>query len=132
MLDRHLLNRIPPRASGTQVTRCRIASIGRESRNGPSSRCWIDEEQGLSVFDGFRAFRQHLYDAAVDFGLNLVHQFHGLHDAQHLPLFHEIALIHVRIGVGRRRAVEGADNRRGDGHEVGRVLHLLAPLGLHG
>ena len=54
-------------------------------------------------------------------GLDLVHQLHRLDDADHLALAHLLAHVDEGGRLGRGRAVEGADEGRGDEQRV-RVL----------
>ena len=56
-------------------------------------------------------------DQAFDYfaggvSLDLVHQLHGLDNADDLPFLNAVAGRDERSGAGRGRAVEGADNRR--------------------
>jgi hypothetical protein len=45
-----------------------------------------------------------------DLGLDLVHELHGLNDADHLPDVDVLTRLDERRRIGRRRAVEGADH----------------------
>src|SRR5215208_2659038 len=70
----------------------------------------VNQEQRLAILDGLRALRQNFYDAPVDFRLNLVHELHGFHDTQDLSFFDQVTFLHIRVGVWRRRPIEGADD----------------------
>src|SRR5713101_8869212 len=74
---------------------------------GPSDG--LEPEKLLSVFDRASVLDQRLQQASRLLGLDLVHQLHRLHDAEHLPLLHHLAHLHERRVVRRGGAVEGAD-----------------------
>src|SRR5690242_7442377 len=79
-----------------------------EYRSGRRRR--VDQEERLSILDWFRALRQNLVDATIHLRFDFIHELHRFDDAQHLPLFHEIALIDVGVGIGRRRPVKRSNN----------------------
>src|SRR5262245_44475658 len=60
----------------------------------------IDEEQGLPVLDGLTVLDEDLLDAACHLRVDLVHELHGLDDANDLALFDEVSLVHERGHVG--------------------------------
>src|SRR5471030_1559716 len=43
----------------------------------------FDFEEALAVFNGLAIFDENLEDSAFGLGLNLIHDFHGLDDADH-------------------------------------------------
>src|SRR5512134_1986780 len=73
----------------------------------------LDDEERLAVFHGLTVFHQDLDDLAGLLGLDFVHELHGLYDAEHLPLFHQVAYLNVGRFVRRTRPVERADDGRG-------------------
>ena len=68
-------------------------------------------EQALAVFDRLSVLREDLDDRAADIGLDLVHQLHGLDDAQSLSLLDKITDFDVGIRIRVGSPVEGADDR---------------------
>src|SRR3989304_9658727 len=86
-------------------------------RSGP------DGEQPLPELDGLGVLGVPPHDRARGVGLDLVHELHGLHDAQHLALGDEVANLDVRIGPGPGRLVKRAHDRRG--HERQSILVRL-------
>ena len=80
-----------------------------------------DEEQGLAVFDGFAAFDQNLFDCAVDFGADFVHDFHRFDDADDGVPAHGVAFPHEGGGFRRGCAVECADDWAFDCEQSGVV-----------
>src|SRR5215510_7796777 len=92
------------------------ARLGREA----------DREELLAVLDGLPVARVDRDDLALDVGLDLVHELHRLDDAEDLPLADPGADLGERLRLGRRRSVEGSDDRRGDDVDVGLLgLFLL-------
>src|SRR5882724_7644660 len=73
-----------------------------------------EADQLLAVLDVLAVLNEDLDDLAVGLGLDLVHELHGLDDADDLPLANAGAHLGEGGRVGRRRAVEGADERRRD------------------
>lgn len=75
----------------------------------------LDVEHDGAELDGCGIVDADLAHDARLLGGNLVHELHGLDDAQRLACANRCALRHEGIGVGRRRGVEGADHRGGNG-----------------
>src|SRR5512143_4243509 len=69
-----------------------------------------DGEERVPVLDRLTVLGVDLDDLARHLGLDLVHELHGLDDAEHLPHLHPVAHVHegraVRVGC----AVEGPDD----------------------
>src|SRR6476619_6603158 len=80
---------------------------------GPSALRGPDGEERLAELDRLGVLGKNLDDHPVDVGLDLVHQLHRLDDADDLPLLDARADVDERSGVGRGRAIEGADEGRG-------------------
>ena len=76
----------------------------------------------------FAVLREDLDDGAGDLGLDLVHQLHRLDDAERLAGPDDRADLDERRRVGRRRAIERADERARHVDHVGR-LSLAAGSG---
>src|SRR5678815_2369998 len=79
-----------------------------------------DLEQPLTVLDRRAILDEDRDDRTGDIGLDLVHQLHRLHDAQHLSLLDLFVDRYVVWRLGIRFAIERAHERRG--HEVGLVV----------
>src|SRR6185436_15936454 len=71
-----------------------------------------DGKQRLSILDGLAVRHQLAHDHFGDFGLNFVHQLHGLDDAENLTGLHGLAYAHERWSAGRSAFVEGAHDGR--------------------
>src|SRR5882724_8718581 len=82
------------------------------------SAALLDLEQLLAELDALAALDQHFEHGAGKFGLDLVHQLHGLDDAQRLTLFDRTAHGHEVLRLGRGRSVKRAHERRGHEHHV--------------
>src|SRR5512140_2294204 len=78
-----------------------------------------DGEKRLAVFHRLPVLDQFLDDLAAGVGLDLVHQLHRLHDAQHLSGLYVVSRLHEWRGPRGRRIVE----RPYDGR-----LHQVQPL----
>src|SRR5260221_848506 len=88
---------------------------GPASAGRPQARTSdLDGKQRFPVFDGLSVLRIDLGDHALHVRFDLVHQLHRLDDAEDLPLRDPVAYLHERLRLGIRRAVERADDRRGD------------------
>src|SRR5438067_8242754 len=72
----------------------------------------LEAEEGLAVLHRAAVLAQHFEQAARQLGLDLVHQLHRLDDAEHLALLHHRAHVDEGRALGRRRAIEGADEGR--------------------
>ena len=74
----------------------------------------LDFEEALAVFDRLTVFDEDFEDRALSLGLNLVHDFHGLNDANNGG-FHDFgADIRKRLTFRGGRSVKRADHRRLD------------------
>src|SRR5690606_38075312 len=76
-------------------------------------------EEDLPVLDGLAVVDEHLFDHPGRLRLDLVHQLHGLDDAEDGAGLHALADAHERRRVRRRRGVEGADD---GGYDVDEAL----------
>ena len=72
-----------------------------------------NREERLAELHRLRVLRIDLDDRAVLGGFDLVHQLHRFDDAENLPLLHPRADLHEHGSLGRRGAIERADDRRG-------------------
>ena len=75
----------------------------------------LDDEQGLAVLDRLAVLDQDLDDGAGELGLDLVHQLHGLDDAEGVTGLDGAADRDEGLGTGVGGPVERADHRRLDG-----------------
>src|SRR5580704_383500 len=71
-------------------------------------------EQRLPVFHRLAILNEYANHLAADVRFDLVHQFHGLDDANHLPDGDIVTDLDERIGVRTGRSVIGADDWRLD------------------
>src|SRR5579871_4067368 len=71
-----------------------------------------DRKKGLSELDGLAVRHQLADDYPADFGLNLIHEFHGFDDAQHLPRLYSLADADKGRGIGSRALIERPHDRR--------------------
>src|SRR5882672_12020662 len=78
------------------------------------SNTLAEDEKRLAVLDGLAVLHQDRLHHPGGVGVDLVHQLHRLDDADDLAFLDRLADLDERLGVGRRRAVEGADHRRLD------------------
>src|SRR4030095_5603055 len=83
----------------------------RMRRNTRRSGLRPDQEQRLSELHGLAVLRQDLDDLARELGADLVHHLHRFDDAEHRLGLHARALVDEGLLVGRRRAIERADDR---------------------
>gem|GEM_PF-5590123 len=81
-------------------------------------KLWLYSEQYLVVLDRLAVFDEDVYDGARHFGFDLVHEFHGLDDAQDVTALDLVATVDESRRIGRRCTVEGADDRRTDFKEI--------------
>src|SRR6266536_1837314 len=70
----------------------------------------VDPEEHLPELDRLGVIHADLPDDPGDLGLDLVHDLHRLDDADSLPGGDPAARLHIRLGPGLRRHVEGADH----------------------
>src|ERR1700683_798787 len=84
----------------------------RKSYGGPSSRLYRslapNHKQLLPILDGLTVGDQLLHDLTAHVRFDLVHQLHGLDNAQHLSHLDRIAWLYKRRRTGRWRFVEGS------------------------
>src|SRR3990167_828526 len=66
----------------------------------------LQGEEGLAVLHRVTVLHQDRGDASPDLGLDLVHQLHGLDDADHRALLHQVSLLDEGLCAGRRSPVE--------------------------
>src|SRR3990167_11236061 len=97
-----------PTQSGTAT---RSSSRTSAERLTAASAGGLDQEERLAVLDAVPVLAEDPDDAAGNLRLDLVHELHRLDDAQDLAFLHDVALVHVRLGVRGRRAIERADHR---------------------
>src|SRR6218665_1896405 len=74
----------------------------------------LDAEQRLAELDRLTILHEDLRHATRHVGLDLVHQFHGFDDAEHLALLHHRAHLHEGRLVRGGRPVERPHERTGD------------------
>src|SRR5690606_11499839 len=86
----------------------------------------LDAEEDLSVLDRLTVVDEDLAHDTGDVGLYLVHQLHGLDDAQHKAGLDAVTFAYVRRRVRRRRRVERTDDGR---RHVDELLVLGRRLG---
>src|ERR1700737_613623 len=77
-----------------------------------SSGIGIYAEEDLPVFDRMRVLRENLFHHSVELGLDLVHDFHRLDDADDLTFAYSVAHGEVRLCSRLGCAVVGANHRR--------------------
>src|SRR6185312_17164432 len=90
------------------------AGAGAAARSGTDAAgvrlaIGVNPEEDLCVFHGVGIAHGDLAHDTRVLGLDLVHDLHGLDDAEYLPLLDARALHHVRWRSRLRRAVEGAN-----------------------
>mmetsp|Transcript_33336 Transcript_33336/g.99278 ORF Transcript_33336/g.99278 Transcript_33336/m.99278 type:complete len:243 (+) Transcript_33336:112-840(+) len=96
------------------ATSCTVHSRGRASAQNPPA-CLpsrLDDHDWLASVDGLAVLRHQLDHLTRHLRLNLVHELHGLNDADRLALLHAVANLD-KHGLARRgRRVEGARHGR--------------------
>src|SRR6266511_1016819 len=112
----------PTLSSRSDALRCTMCVMACLKLNVPlgASGMGIHPEEGLSELDRLGVLHQHLPDHARDFGFDLVHDFHRLDDAHHLPRGDPAPHLDVGLGAGLGGGVERPHHRRLDLDEVGR------------
>src|SRR2546423_5704139 len=86
------------------------------SQRGPADQ-WLELEEHLPELDRLRVLGMHTANDSLHVRFHLVHELHGLQDAEGLAWGYDVAdLVHRRRS-RLRSAVEGADHRRLDAHE---------------
>jgi hypothetical protein len=79
----------------------------------------FDAEEGVAILHGSAIFRDDATDGSGALGLDFVHDFHCLDDAEGLADGNGAADFHEVRGVGCGFRVEGADHGGGDFHAIG-------------
>src|SRR2546426_7457313 len=113
------------RSEPLRWTICVIACLKLNAAPCGASAMGVDSEEGLSELHGLGVLHAHLFDHALDLGLDLVHDLHRFDDAHHLTGRYPGADLHVRlrrrVGSGVERPhhrgldlEQGAGRRRGD------------------
>ena len=72
----------------------------------------LDQGHRLAELDRLAVLDEDVPHDAAHLGLDLVHDLHGLDDAEHLFRADLVADVDEGVGIGLGRAVEGADERR--------------------
>src|SRR6266853_516263 len=114
----------PTLSSKSEPLRCTICVIACLKLNAGRLPCVaspmrIHPEKDLAELHRLRVLRRDLPHHARHFGLDLVHDLHRFDDADDLPHIHPGADLHVWLGRGFRRLVEGPHHRRLDLEELG-------------
>ena len=78
----------------------------------------LDSEKGLSVLDGLAVLDVNLDYFARGFGLDLVHQLHRFDNANDRGGLDFAADAHKAFGRWRGRAIEGANDGRGNNVQI--------------
>src|SRR6266545_3610461 len=112
----------PTLSSRSDALRCTMCVMACLKLNAPlgASGMGIHPEEGLSELDRLGVLHQHLPDHARDFGFDLVHDFHRLDDAHHLPRGDPAPHLDVGLGAGLGGGIERSHHRRLDLDQVGR------------
>ena len=79
-----------------------------------SSNHRFDIEERLAFNDGFSIVHENFYDSASAIRLDLIHDFHGFHEADRIPRFDQVAFLHKGGGLRGRGAVKNPDDGRND------------------
>src|SRR5688572_28460273 len=106
----------------TTTVRMPISRQARWMRSAISPRLAIrilpnisaEDEKRLAVLHRLAVLDEDRLHHAGGVGLDLVHELHRLDDADRVALLHRLPDLDERLGIGRRRAVKGADHRRLD------------------
>src|SRR5579862_6686809 len=85
---------------------------------------WTHGKKRLAVLDRLPALDKALNDLSGGVRFDLVHQLHGLDNAENLPVLHLVADLHEGRRARRRRLIEGAHNRRFDDVQRGILIGL--------
>ena len=88
----------------------------------------VDSEEHLPVFDWMSVLNANFFYHSVEFGLDLVHDFHGLDDAEDLTFRNTCADRHIRFGTWVGPRIERPDHGRFHLEKV--RLHRLGFRGL--
>src|SRR4030095_9699201 len=109
----HLLSKVQCSKSKVFLPASRTLDFGPWTLN-----LLFDSEQRLPIFNRLSVFNINLRHFAAGLSLNLIHQLHGLDDADHRIRVDAAADLHKRFGVRRRGAIKSADDRRWNKVEV--------------
>src|ERR1044071_1426239 len=99
---------------GVQPLGCRSKEQAKAWTPNFLTQAWTlfpDPEQWLAVFDRLAVFDVDLRDFTAGLGLDFVHQFHRLDDANHRVGLYHTTDLHKRIGIRGRRTIKRSDNR---------------------
>ena len=98
-------------STGANHAKRDLPSIGNEDflEHGSGG---FDSKEPVAEFYRLAVLDEDLDDGARNFGLDFVHELHGLDDAKHLARRDRVALLDERLSLGGGRAVESADERR--------------------
>src|SRR5690348_4167730 len=92
----------------------------------------VHSEKGLAELDRLCVFHEHLANHAGDLGLDLVHDLHGLDDADDLPARDAAPGLHIGFGPGLMRRIKRPHHRRLDFDQMGRRRRRAAGGGSAG
>src|SRR3989442_14273762 len=109
------------RSEPLRCTMCVMACLKLNAGRLPcvASPMRIPPEKDLAEPHRLRVLCGDFPNDAPDLGLDFVHDLHRFDDADHLPLVHPGADLHVRLGGGLRRLVERPHHRGLDLEELG-------------
>src|SRR5215469_1843429 len=102
-----------PSSLQAQITRNAISPrlAIRTFRNiGGSNLTWTQSEERLAVLNGLAVLNETFHNLARRVCFDLIHQLHGLDDAEDLAVFHLVANLHECQRPRRGRLIEGADD----------------------
>src|SRR5882757_7265153 len=102
--------------AGTNHPQGNFAAIGYQNFFEHISRRLLlaartDSKQWLAVLDRLPVLHENPQHFPAAVGLNLIHQFHSLNDAQRFTVFDISANLYKRLGAGARRSIKRTDDR---------------------